>query len=404
MVGKRPVHFHKTRPQPLPSGSSDASGVHPAIALLTCQNRGVTTTSADAATRTDRDLFADFLRTVALGAVVFGHWIMAAIWIDHDGLHADNVLNQAPYLWPLTWVLLLVPLFFLVGGFVNAHSLARVEAAGGSYGTFLRRRLGGLLPPIVPFLIVVATGVGLALALGAPRSLTRGVAVLVVMPLWFLAVYAVLALVTKPMLALHRRFGWGVCVVMALVACGFDALRFATEQAWVAFPNYFLVWGLAQQLGFAYCDGRLLRLRHSILALWTALAFGLLALAVMVGPWPPSMVGLSGERSNFAPPAVPALLLMLAQVPLVLLLRGRVNRWLARPKPARMLSIASAVAMPAFLWHLPVLVAVTGLALLARVPFPLPGSVVWWASRPLWLAVLAGALAGFLWVLARLRS
>lgn len=353
---------------------------------------------------TDRDPCADFLRTIALTAVVLGHWLMAAVWLEDGELRAGNVLNHAKYLWPLTWVLLIVPLFFLVGGFVNSQSLERVRAADGSYRDFVRRRLGGLLPPIVPFLSVVILGAGIALAAGAPRPLTLGITILVVMPLWFLAVYVVLALLTGPMLTLHRRFGVWVCVAMAVLACGVDGLRFVVGDSWVAFPNYFLVWGLAQQLGFAYADGSLLRLRRGAHWAWAGGSFALLGAVVAWGPWPASMVGMSGERSNFAPPAIPALLLMLGQVALFLLVRPALSRWLSRPRVAGALRVASAFAMPAFLWHLPILVAVTGIALLVGVPFPAPATMAWWLSRPLWVLVLGAALVGFLLALARLRS
>lgn len=345
-----------------------------------------------------------FLRTAALGAVVLGHWVMAAIWVDDTGLHAGNVLNFAYYLWPITWVLLLVPLFFLVGGFANATSWQRIQRQGGSYSRFLRRRLGGLLPPIIPFLLVVAAGVGAALALGAPKNLVVGVAVVVVMPLWFLAVYIVLALATKPMLALHQRFGIKVWCAMALAGVGFDLLRFTTGDSWVAFPNYFFVWGLAQQIGFAYADGSLVKMKTRVLTTWAVVAWGLLILTVTIGPWPPSMIGISGERSNFAPPAVPALLLMLAQIPTLLLLRPALNRWLNRQRVAKSLSVASAFAMPAFLWHLPVLVAVTGIALALKVPMPYPASAAWWWSRPFVLMVLAAALTAFLLGLNKMRQ
>ena len=52
--------------------------------------------------------------------------------------------------------------------------------------------------------------------------------------------------------------------------------------------------------------------------------------------------------------------------------------------------------MTAYLWHLPLLVAVIGTMLLLRVPFPAAGSAAWWATRPLWLVALTGLLVGAL--------
>lgn len=363
-----------------------------------------------------RDRFADLLRTLALGAVILGHWTMAAIGRDADGsLVVDNVLNSERWLWPLTWVLVLIPLFFFVGGFSNATSWSRVvERATGPTGevpgpvrlwaVFVRRRLGGLLRPLVPFVLLVAAVVALALALGAPPGLTRTVTVVVVMPLWFVAVFAVLALVAPVMLRLHRRYGWRVVVALSLAVLVVELVLVVSGEAAVGYANYVLVWGTAQQLGFAYADGSLQRLPRRVVARWAVLALVALA-AVTASPWwAESMIGLSGERSNFSPPGIVPLLLGLVQIPVALLLRPHVAPLLDRPRTARALDAASGSSMRAFLWHLPVMVAVTGVLLVLDVPFPDPGTATWWLTRPLWFAVLGLALWGVLAATDALRA
>ena len=344
----------------------------------------------------ERDRFADLMRTVALGAVILGHWTMAAVWWQDGELKVDNALNLQPWLWPLTWVFVLVPLFFLVGGFANYTSWTRTVSRGGGLREFARRRLVGLWVPVAPFLALVAIAVFAALQAGAPRGTTILVAVFVVMPLWFLLVYTVLALAVPFMLAAHRRWGVWVWLVMALGAIGFDALRTATDNSWAATANYFLVWALAQQIGFAYADGTLARWGKKVLALWAAGATALLVGAVTLGPWPASMIGLAGERSNFSPPAVPALLFMLAQIPLVLLSRDWFAKRLNRPAVAKVLDRASALAMPSFLWHLPVLVLVTGVVLVAGIPLPEPATATWWLTKPLFIFAYVVGLYGVL--------
>lgn len=333
---------------------------------------------------------------------------MAAVGQDDDGgLTVDNILNTERWMWPLTWVLVLIPLFFFVGGFSNATSWSRVvdreTAATGRtpgfgylWAVFLRRRLGGLLRPLVPFVLLVAVVVAAALALGAPPGLTRTVTVVVVMPLWFVAVFAALAVVAPVMLRLHARFGWWVVVALSVAVVAVEALRIATDDAGLGTVNYLLVWGTAQQIGFAYADGSLQRMRRSTVAWWAVLAFGALVAVTASPVWPESMIGLSGERSNFSPPGVVPLLLGLVQIPVALLLRPVVAPLLDRPRVARVLDTASGSSMRAFLWHLPVLVAVTGVLILLHVPFPDPGSGTWWATRPLWFAVLGLALWGVL--------
>lgn len=348
-----------------------------------------------------RDRFADLLRTVALGAVILGHWVMGAVRVDQtDGLVVDNLLNSQRWLWPATWVLVLIGLFFFVGGFSNATSLTRARARGVGDGAWVRRRLAGLLRPVAPFVLACVAVVLVALWLGAPRTLTLTVAVVVLMPLWFVAVYAVLAAITPTMLRLDRRFGVRVMVVLAAGAVGVDLLRIATDNTYAGYANYVLVWGLAQQLGFAYRDGRLTRLRPWALALWGGLALAALVAVTASPMWAESMVGLSGERSNMNPPSVPSLLHLLVQVPAVLLIRPWLVPRLDGPRVAPVLDRAAALSMRAFLWHLPVAVVVTGALYVSGVPFPTPGSAAWWWSRPAVLALFALVL----WLVLRGRS
>lgn len=375
---------------------------------------------ASSATASSRDRFADLLRTLALGAVILGHWTMAAIGRGADGeLTVDNILNVERWMWPITWVLVLIPLFFFVGGFSNATSWNRVlerertrrggeqPTFGQAYRVFVQRRLGGLFTPLIPFVLLVAGVVALALWLGAPTTLTLTVAVVVVMPLWFIAVFAALALIAPVMLTLHERFGWWVVAGLSLAAVAVDVVRIATDNPYPGYLNYVLVWGVAQQIGFAYFDGSLQRMGRTRVAGWATLAFVALVAATASSIWPESMIGLSGERSNFSPPGTVPLLLTLVQIPVALLLRPLVSPWLDRPRVAGVLDTASNNSMRAFLWHLPVLVAVTGVLLLVGVPFPDPGSAAWWWSRLLWFPVLSLALWGLLATtdaLARRRS
>lgn len=345
---------------------------------------------------------------------------MAAVGQDASGaLTVNNILNIERWMWPITWVLVLIPLFFFVGGFSNATSWTRVvererarrggvaPSFGQAYRVFIHRRLGGLFTPLIPFVLLIAGVVALALWLGAPTALTVTVAVVVVMPLWFIAVFAALALIAPVMLALHERFGWWVVAGLSLAAVAVDVAAIASDNPYLGYLNYVLVWGVAQQIGFAYAGGSLQRMPRARVAGWAVAAFGALVAVTASAIWPESMIGLSGERSNFSPPGTAPLLLILVQIPVALLLRPVVAPWLDRPRVAGVLDTASNNSMRAFLWHLPVLVALTGLALAVGVAFPDPGSAAWWWSRLAWFPVLGLALWGLLATtntLARRRS
>jgi len=108
----------------------------------------------DAATPANRDRWADALRVGSLIVVMFGHWLMVVVTPDGE---ISNALKIVPGLQPLTWVLQVMPLFFLVGGVAHAHSLESLRARGGSttgrYAGFVRARTARLLRPTAVFLV-----------------------------------------------------------------------------------------------------------------------------------------------------------------------------------------------------------------------------------------------------------
>lgn len=338
---------------------------------------------------TGRDRYADLLRTLALTAVVLGHWTMAAITVAPDGtVSVSNALAAFPALHVVTWVLQLVPLFFFVGGVANAAAWTRITDAGGDAPTYLRQRLSGLLRPVGWLLLGAPTGAAILIAAGVPAGLALRVLVFVLLPLWFLAVYVPLTALAPWLLQLHARFGIRVPMLLGAAVALLDLARHITGRIEFGWPNMLLLYVLAQQLGFCYRSGSLLRIPRRWLVLWAAGALSALVAATASPVWPTSMVGLPGEPSNMTPPGIPLLCLLLLQVPVVLLLRPYVLPWLERPTAIAALDVASRRSMTAFLWHLPLLVAVAGMLLLLGVPFPEVGSAAWWWTRPLWLAAL----------------
>ncbi|WP_306514020.1 acyltransferase family protein [Janibacter hoylei] len=81
-----------------------------------------------AATPDTRNRVVDLYRAVAIGVVVLGHWLMAAVVVRDGELAMANTLDLVPPLQGLTWVLQVMPLFFLVGGYANATSWRSARA------------------------------------------------------------------------------------------------------------------------------------------------------------------------------------------------------------------------------------------------------------------------------------
>ncbi|MEU6837675.1 acyltransferase [Streptomyces rubiginosohelvolus] len=345
------------------------------------------------ATPATRDRYVDLLRVASLGAVVLGHWLMAAVTPDGVG----NLLAVVPALQPLTWLLQVMPVFFFVGGFSHALSYRsllrkRPEGSQGSvYSAFLRARLQRLLRPTMVFVLVWGAAALLVQLLGGGGGLTGVTLRMVTQPLWFIGIYLAMVAFTPPLLRLHERYGWGAFAGLAVAAGAVDVLRFAAGVPYVEFLNFAFVWLAVHQLGFLRADGRIHPRRAALLA-----GGGLVTAAALValGPYPLSMVGMPGEKvSNMAPPTLALLAHGLWLVGAVELLRAPAARLLERPRVWRAVVAANGVAMTAFLWHLTAMFGVYGALLALDVDLPEPASAAWWTQVPLRLALAAALTA-----------
>jgi surface polysaccharide O-acyltransferase-like enzyme len=347
-----------------------------------------------------RNTYLDLIRVLAIAAVVVGHWIATGITYKHGQLGGVDVLGVSPWTSWLTLAFQVVPLFFLVGGYSNALSWTRYQAAGGSAFGWTGRRARRLLVPTAGYIAVIALAVVACTAAGADRDDLEEAGWALSLHLWFLAPYLVLLLLTPALLAAHRRYGVVVPAVMAATAVVLDVG--VIEQHWhfVGWANYVLVWGTFHQLGFAWHDGFLTGRRGRALALAAGAVTALVAL-IWWGPYPVSMVGVPGARiQNASPPSAALLAFGLAQVGIVLLAAPSVSAWLARPARGRLrrsITRANAMTMPVYLWHMVPVVLVTVVAYpnhwLAQ---PSIGSRVWWVQRIPWVAALTVVLAAVL--------
>lgn len=353
-----------------------------------------------AATPASRDRYVDFLRAFSIAVVVLGHWLMATVTVGPSGIRAGNALAEIPALQPVTWLLQVMPLFFFVGGFAHLVTYDATRRKGGRYVHFVHGRLSRLLRPVG---VLLAVWVPLTLLLEAsslPATYVRPVTKLVVQLLWFLGVYVGMVALAPLTIRAHRRWGWRVLAVFGGLAVAIDAAGFGLSMPGLRFVNVLPVWLLAHQLGYFY--GAVSR---RVAAWFAAGGFaGLVALAG-VGPYPVSMVGMPGEKvSNMAPPTICIVALSFWLVGLAMLARPAVTCWLARPRVWTAVVALNGVIMTVFLWHLTALLLAV-FVLLPRGWFPQPavGSGAWWATRPLWFAVLGALLAGLVGVFGRLE-
>jgi fucose 4-O-acetylase-like acetyltransferase len=85
-----------------------------------------------------RDRSVDFLRAVAILAVVFGHWFIGIIYWDDGIIGTTSAVGVTSYLWLATWFFQVMPIFFFVGGFSNYVAYKAYRARGETTGTFIR--------------------------------------------------------------------------------------------------------------------------------------------------------------------------------------------------------------------------------------------------------------------------
>src|SRR5690606_27267098 len=167
------------------------------------------------------------------------------------------------------------------------------------------QRLGG---PVVPLLVTWLALAGTAYTLGVPGSTLRLASQVALVPTWFLAAYLLVVAVAPVTLSLWERFGWWTIAGGPALSFAVDALSIGTDQILIGFANYLIAWATVHQLGYAWLDQALAsRLRR--IALAVAGLVGLL-LAVGVGPYPVSMIGIDGAVVNNSFPTRGTMLLL----------------------------------------------------------------------------------------------
>ena len=352
----------------------------------------------DAATPPHRDRTVDALRALAIAGVILGHWLVTALVLGSaktgGTVYDASPLASLPALTPASWIFQTLAVFFLVGGYAAARSYT------GDYLSWLRKRLARLTRPVAVF---VAVWLPLAIALslgGMARPTERTVLTLVLDPLWFLGVFAVLTALTPLAVALVRRLGACAACVPAAVVAAVDLLRFGLGgPAWVGWINVAAGWMVPYLLGIAWARGSFRGWRVPALMLAGGAA-ATAALVVWAG-YPASMVGVNGQAiSNLNPPTLAAVTFGIAQAGLALLLREPLARWMRRPLAWAAIATVNLSAMTLYLWHQTAFLAVTmtGQAI-GRLPGLLtaPSSTLWIAERLAWLPAFAAALA-VLWL------
>jgi fucose 4-O-acetylase-like acetyltransferase len=349
-----------------------------------------------------RNRYVDFLRAASIMVVVFGHWLMAAPQVLPDGLRFDHLLSVTRWTHFLTWILQVMPIFFLVGGYANAVSLRSAYRKGEPYGAWLRARLRRLVLPVLPLLAIWTAGAFILLQSGFDRTLIRVSSQAALVPVWFLAAYVIVVALTPITLQAWDRFGWNAIIVTGALAGLMDILSIGLDLSLFGYLNYIFVWGTVHSLGYAWADSKLGGVAHRLIA--SAAGLAVTAVLVYFGPYPVAMVGLDTTGvNNSQPPKVTLLTLALFQAGLILALEGPARKWLERERVWANVVLVNGRIMTIYLWHLTAMITLIGGSLLfdgigLRIPVDTPE---WWLTRPIWMAALVVMTIPFILVFGR---
>ncbi|MDT5224640.1 MAG: hypothetical protein QOG19_2047 [Mycobacterium sp.] len=307
-----------------------------------------------------RDRAVDVARLTALVVVMFGHCALLLATIDSGGVRIGNLLGAIPAIAPLTWLVQVMPLFFLAGGAAGAYGWH----PNASWGSWLFTRAQRLCQPVFWYLaawtaalLVVRATVGEESAAGLGREC--------VALLWFLGVYLVV-LAFVPMLTRLRTGRAVALTVIGLLAAAIavDGIRFAAGTPESGVANFLIVWLIPVVIGVAYAR-RLIGVRAALVAAVAAFAAQVVLAVVgsFAGTYEVSLVVTGAERmSNVSPPTLLLALHCTWMSCLFVAAAGPIRRWAARPRVWRAVAVGNGGAMTLYLWHIPAIaVAAVGL-------------------------------------------
>ncbi|GAA1170269.1 acyltransferase [Streptomyces hebeiensis] len=349
----------------------------------------------EARTPAGRDRAIDGLRALALLAVPTGHWLLGGFTLDGAGtLRNASPLTAMGGFAPLSWVLQMLGVFFLVGGYASVLSYRRRPATTAAW---IRQRVVRLGRPVLGVTAVWAVLLPALYAVGVPATTLRTASTLVIQPLWFVGIYVVVTALTPCCVRAARVAGaWAAAPLLGAVAV-VDLLRYGpwadAMPSWLSAANLLPGWLFAYQLGVCWAGGALGRRTARALLAGGVVLFAAL---LLVFHYPASMVGVPGAvRTNSHPPSLLVLALAAAQCGAAVLLRDRIGRLLARPAVWAPVVVINLSAMTILCWHQSAMLAVavpgSFLGPVAGLTTS-PDSLGWIVARLTWLPLFASLL------------
>ena len=103
------------------------------------------TAPATGRTGVARDTSVDAIRILLLVVVFALHAMMFGVSVGPDGPVLQNALEGQAWFGPVSWVVQIMPLFFIAGGFSSYHHWRSMRARGASPSEYVHARIGRLV-------------------------------------------------------------------------------------------------------------------------------------------------------------------------------------------------------------------------------------------------------------------
>jgi hypothetical protein len=335
----------------------------------------------------ERNRYVDFLRALSILAVVVGHWLVSAPYMQDGAVVGGHLLGIIPWTQWLTLGFQVMPIFFLVGGFSNGTSWAATQRKNGHYSDWFSSRVQRLINPVLPLFLIWTLFAAFGTAAGVERGIVSMAAQLALVPVWFLSVYLIVSALVPYTYRLWQRFGlgsfWGLVGTAVIV----DILTLRFNVPLINFLNFIFIWCAIHQLGYAWNAGYFTPAKARLWALGGGLS---LAALIIFGPYPVAMIGVPGANlSNSMPPTLALLALGVTQTGIALALEPAGRRMLDKMRIWTATVLLNGMIMSVYLWHLTAFVFVMVAAwLMGGIGLhAMPGSGDWWITRPIWFAL-----------------
>jgi fucose 4-O-acetylase-like acetyltransferase len=355
-----------------------------------------TAPAAASTNQSHRDLTLDFARVLCVILVVITHLLLVGIGRSTTGqISVARTLELQSWFNGVSWGGQIMPLFFVVGGFASLTAWRGAVRKGGTAAEYVRGRVIRLALPALPLFIFYVIVIGAAILAGVDRAFLQGVTTGAGSPLWFIAAYVLVQAFVPTMAGFHQRAPKLTLVILLACAILVDVLRYSTGITEIGLINLAFVWLFIQQVGFWYADGWFARRAWWQLVLIAVVCYLALVPLTTIGPYSADML------SNLNPPTIPLIVLAVAQACVLRLLKRPLSALMRTRGAQGFVYLAGTRLMTIYLWHLPLIIALSGLCLIIPGALPAPASAVWWWTRIPFFVILLAGLYGISFLVGR---